>query len=141
MSSHYLERSYSDLPPRYMSTFTDCVDKCITEWDYIHGVEKPRFATMVFSTVLEEMFILLNDGSHITYPVFIPKFNDLVEEHNIFKISPFAPDVNQAALVALQAVWLLDPREFSMYTDFWETLFMDIIGSVVYVSTTNRNRK
>ncbi|MGR5365773.1 hypothetical protein [Photobacterium damselae] len=141
MSSNYLERMFFDLPPRYMGQFDASVNKSIQEWDYVYGKEKPRFITMVFSTVFEEMLLLNHNNQHISHPILKEGFSELVEKHSLFKYSPYSPMVNYAALIALQSAWLLDEREFSLYIEFWETLMMDVIDSVVYVSTMNRGGK
>ena len=138
MSSYFFERSFADLPTRYMSSFSESVDKCVAEWGYIHGNEKPRFITMVMAGVLEEMFLLVNENDCVYEPRFIKEFSELIDSYGLFEISPFSDSVNKMALVVMQSVWMMDARVFTLNTDFWETLLMDVISSVIHVSTTNR---
>ena len=135
MSSLYIERVYCDLPDRYMGLFTNVVNKCITEWGYKGTVEKPRFVVMMLAAMIERAMLDIHVGSEVCKPTLAPDFLALIDEHNIFTHSPFSKPMEYIALSALQSVYLMDSSDFSFNADFWETICMDVLSSIVQVSS------
>ena len=141
MASVALDRAYNDLPPCYMAAFTDIINKCVDEWGYLNGLNKPRFIAMMFCSMVERRMVDLSMGVTLYKPNLTPAFEQIIKEHSVFLHSPFSENMNNTAISALQSVYLMDEDDYLYNIDFWETVLMDVLSSIVHVSTVRHKQQ